>query len=66
MESLIHLYEAQRLALDNVIALIKAEQIDHIKAQGSEVINACLEAFVRYEAMLSGQAHNRIPSRPHG
>ena len=49
MESLAHLSQAQRLALDKFRALIGVEQTDHIVAQGPEVLNARLEAFMQFE-----------------
>ena len=58
MERPAYLSGAQRLALDKLRALIGVEQIDHIVAQGPEVLNARLEAFMRYEAALIGQVHN--------
>ena len=47
MESLSHLTEAQRLALDKIGVLIGIEQIDHIVTWGRKVLNARLEAFVQ-------------------
>ena len=46
MESLAHLSQAQRLVLDKLRALSGVEKIDHIVAQGPEVLNARLEAFM--------------------
>ena len=46
MESLDRLFQAQRHALDKLGALIGDEQIDHIVAQGPEVLKARLQAFI--------------------
>ena len=54
MEDLFHLSEAQSLALDKLTALVGIDQIDNIVAQGSEVLHARLEPFLRYEAALVG------------
>ena len=62
MEILTHLTEAQRLALDELTALIGVEQIDQIMAQGPKVLNARLEDFMRYEAALIGQFHDHVAS----
>ena len=48
MKSLAHLTEAQRLARYKLTALIGVDQIDQIMTQGSEVLNARLETFVRH------------------
>ena len=62
MESLAYLSEAQHLTLDKLRALIGVEQIDHIVAQGPEVLNAWLEAFMQLEATLIGQVHDHVAS----
>ena len=62
MESVAHLSEAQRVALDKLRALIGADQVDQIVAQGPEVLKARLEAFMRYEAILIGQVHDHVAS----
>ena len=62
MEDIYHLYEAQRLALDKLTALVGIKQINHIVAQGPEVMQARLEAFMRYEAALFGQVHDHVAS----
>ena len=62
MESLAHLSQTQRLALDKLRALICVEQIDHIVAQGPEVLNTRLEAFMQFEATLIGQVHDHVVS----
>ena len=58
MESLSHLTEAKRLALDKVIALIGVDPIDQILTQGPEVLNARFVAFVRCETTLIGRIHD--------
>ena len=60
MESLAHLSQAQRFALDKIRALIGVEQINHIVAQGPEVLNARLEAFMQFEATLIGQVYDHV------
>ena len=62
MEDIYHLYEAQRLALDKLTALVGIKQINHIVAQGPEVMQARLEAFMRYEAALFGQVDDHVAS----
>ena len=62
MESVDHLSEAQRIALDKLRSLIGAEQADQIVAQGPEVLKARLEAFMHYEAILIGQVHDHVAS----
>ena len=62
MESLAYLSKSQCLALDKLKALIGVEQIDHIVAQGPEVFNARLEAFMKFEATLIGQVHDHVAS----
>ena len=42
--------------------LIGVEQIDHIVARGPEMLNARLEAIMRFEAMLIGQVHDHVAS----
>ena len=62
MEILSLLSEAHRLALDKLTALVGVVQVDHIVAQAPEVLNARLEAFMRYEATLIGQVHDHVAS----
>ena len=62
MEILAHLSEAQCLALDKLRALIGIDQIDHVVAQGPEVLNARLKTFMQFEATLFGQFHDRVAS----
>ena len=62
MENLFYLSEAQRLALNKVTALMGIDQIDHIVAQGSEVLHSRLEAFMHYEATLIGQVYDHVAS----
>ena len=62
MENQNHLSEAQRLALDKLSALVGPDQIKALLAQGLEVLNARLEAFMRYEATLLGQVHDQAAS----
>ena len=62
MESNSQLSEAQCLAFDKLKALIGADQLDQIVAQGPEVLNARLEAFIQYEASLIGQVHDHVAS----
>ena len=62
MESLAYLSEAQRVALDKLRLLIGVEQIDHIVAQGPEVLNALLEVFMEFDFTLIGQVHDHVAS----
>ena len=62
MESLAYLSEPQRFALDNYRALIGIEQVDHIVTQVPVVLNARLEAFMQFEALLNGQVHDHVAS----
>ena len=60
MENISHLSEAQCLAFDKLKSLIGHDQLDQLVAQGPEVLNARLEAFMRYEASLIGQVHEHV------
>ena len=62
MESLAHLSQAQRLALDKLRALIGDEQIDLIVSQGPKELKARLQAFMKFEATLIGQVHDHVAS----
>ena len=46
MENISHLSEAQCLAFDKLKGFIGPDQLDHIVAQGPEVLNARLETFM--------------------
>ena len=48
--------------LDKSTVLIGVEHIDKIMTQGSTVLNARLEAFVRFEERLIGQVHDHVTS----
>ena len=54
--------ESQRLALNKLRSLIGVDQIDHIVAQGPEVLNARFEAFMRYKITLIEQVHDHVAS----
>ena len=58
MEDLSHFSEAQRFALNKLTALVGIDLISHIVAQGPEMLQAHLEAFMRYEAALNGQVYD--------
>ena len=62
MENKIHLFEAQRLALDKLSAFVGPDQIEVLLAQGPETLIARLEALMRYEATLLGQVHDQAAS----
>ena len=62
MESLDHLSQFQRLALDKLRTLIGVEQIDYIVAQGPEVLDSRLEAFMQLEVTCIGQVHEYVAS----
>ena len=55
-------FESHGLALEMLTALVGIEQINHIVAQGSEALQARLEAFMRYEVALIGQVHDHVAS----
>ena len=62
MENQNYLSEAQRLALDKLSAFVGPDKIEALLAQGPEVLNARLEAFMRYEATLLGKLHDQATS----
>ena len=62
MKNQIHLSEAQRLALDKLSAVVGPDQIEVLLSQGPKILNARLEAFMRYEATLLGQVHDQAAS----
>ena len=62
MEDLSHLPELQRLAFDKLTALAEIEQINHIFVQNPGVLQARLEAFMRYMTTLIGQIHYNVES----
>ncbi|CAI5712965.1 unnamed protein product [Peronospora farinosa] len=62
MENYNQLSEAQRLKLDKLYALVGPDQIEVLLAQGPEVLNTHLEAFMRDEETLLGQAHDQAAS----
>ena len=59
---LAHLSDAQRLALDNLFALIGAEQLSLVVGQGSDVLNTRLDAFLNPKDTLIGQVHDYVAS----
>ena len=62
MEDLSHRFEAQHFVLEKFTALVGIEQINHIVDQGFEVLQARLDASMRYEATLIGQIHDHVAS----
>ena len=62
MEQSTPLYEAQKVALDKLIAAIGPEYVEFLAAQGSEVLNARVETFMHYETSLLGQVQNQVAS----
>ena len=60
MSTQITLSEDQRLALEKLSALIGSDQVEHIVAQGPEVLLARLDAFRSYEATLLGEVHEHV------
>ena len=62
METLDRLSQAQRQTLDKLRALIGDDQIDHIVAQGPEVLEARMQDFMQFEAALIGQVHEHVAS----
>ena len=62
METVSHLSEARRLALDKLRALIGPEQVDVTIAQGPDVLRTRLDAFEHFESTLIGQVHDHLAS----
>ena len=62
MESLAHLAQAQRLALDKLRTLIGVKNIYHIVVHSLKVPNPPLEAFMKFEATLIEQVHDHVAS----
>ena len=56
------LFEAQRLALDILIAWNGSQSNRSDPGPGPEVLHARLEAFMRYETTLLGQIHDHVAS----
>ena len=52
MEDLSHLSEEQRVALEKLTVLMGVDLVDHIVAQGPEVLHARFEAFMSYDLHL--------------
>ena len=62
METLAHHSKDWRLALDKSTALIDVNQIDQTMAQGPEVLNEQVDAFMRYKTTLIEQFHDHVAS----
>ena len=62
MEQSTPLPEAQKVALDKLIATIDPEYVEFLAAQGPDVLNARVETFVQYETALLGQVQNQVHS----
>ena len=62
MENVSYLSEAQHLVLEKLTALVGIEQINHIVAQGPEVLHARLVAFMRNKAAPIGRVHDHVAS----
>ena len=52
------LSEAQKVALDKLTAAVGPEYVEFLAAQGPDVLNARVEAFMQYETALMGQVQN--------
>ena len=62
METVSHLTEARRLALDKLRALIGPEQVDAIIAQGPDVLRTRLDAIEYFGSTLIGQVQDHLAS----
>ena len=60
MEQSTPLPEAQKVALDKLIATIDPENVEFLAAQGPDVLNARVETFMQYETALLGQVQNQV------
>ena len=50
------------VALDNLTAALDPEYVEFLAAQGSDVLNARVETFMKYETALLGQVKNQVAS----
>lgn len=62
MEQSTPLSEAQKVALDKLTAAVGLEYVEFLVAQGPDVLNARVEAFMQYETALLGQVQNQAAS----
>ena len=62
MENLTPLSEAQKVALDKLTASLGPEYVEFLVSQGPEVLTACVECFLQYEASLLGQVQDQMAS----
>uniref|UniRef100_A0AAV1V173 Uncharacterized protein n=1 Tax=Peronospora matthiolae TaxID=2874970 RepID=A0AAV1V173_9STRA len=62
MEHPTPLSEAQKVALDQLIASFGSEYVEFLVSQGPEVLNARAEYFMQYEATLLGQFQDQVAS----
>uniref|UniRef100_A0AAV1VDA4 Retrotransposon gag domain-containing protein n=1 Tax=Peronospora matthiolae TaxID=2874970 RepID=A0AAV1VDA4_9STRA len=62
MENPTPLSEAQKVALDKLIASLGPEYVEFLVSQGPEVLNARVEIYMQYEATLLGQVQDQIAS----
>ena len=62
MENPIPLSEAQKVALDKLTASLGPEHVEFLVSQGPEVVTACVEGFLQYEASLLGQFQDQMAS----
>ena len=62
MEKSTPLFNAQKVALNKLIAAVGPEYVECLAAQGPDVINACVETYMKYETTLIGQVRNQVSS----
>ena len=55
-----HLSEVQRLAFEKLSELVVVHLIDQILVHSPNVLNTRLEAFMRYETTMIGQANDHV------
>ena len=62
MEKSTPLFNAQKVALNNLIAAVGPEYVVFLAAQGPGVRNARVETFMQYQSSLLGQVQNQVSS----
>ncbi|GMF58228.1 unnamed protein product [Phytophthora fragariaefolia] len=60
MEQFAHLPQSQQDALQKLMSLLGPEGVSHLTSQGSDAVNARLEAFSRYENALLEHLQQRM------
>ena len=52
----------QKVALEKLTVAVGPEYVEFLAAQGPDVLNARVEAFMQYETSLLGQVQNQVAS----